>query len=77
MKLTDEQLADFVRTSFALRTEAQGEQRARECQRKLRTQAKEINRLLAENARLKELAHSRGQLLIDIQKRAMDKQVNG
>lgn len=77
MKYTDEQLADFIGMALHFRNEAYGTRNVRSAQRKLRAQSKEINRLLEENRRLKELAHSRGRLIIEIQQRAMQKQVDG
>lgn len=77
MKLTDQDLADFIRVSMALRLDAIGEKRARLQQSKITKQRAEISRLHTELTRVKQLADSRGKLLLDIQARAMRKQVEG
>lgn len=77
MKLTDEQLADFIRTTVALRDAGQAVRNHRASQSKIAKQRAEIKRLTEELSRVKQLADSRGKLILDIQKRAMQKQVDG
>lgn len=77
MRLTDEQLADFIRTTVALRDAAQATRNQRASQSKIAKQRAEISRLHTELTRVKQLADSRGKLILDIQARAMQKQVDG
>lgn len=77
MKFTDDELSTVIKAAIAMKDHAISEKRARSMQSKLRKQSTEIRRLQDEVTRLKQLAHSRGQLLVDIQKRAMERQLNG
>lgn len=75
MNMTDSELAAFIKATFVLRNAADAEQYRRATQRKLMKQRAELSRLTEENQKLKALANSRGQLLIDIQRRALEMQV--
>lgn len=77
MRFTDEELATVIKAAIAMKDQAISEKRARSMQSKVHKQAAEITRLSGEVARLKQLAHARGQLIVDIQKRAMDMQTRG
>lgn len=77
MKFTDEELSTVIKAAIGMKDLAVSEKLARSMQSKVRKQSTEIARLQAENARLRQLAHSRGQLLVDIQKRAMENQLRG
>lgn len=73
--LSQEELASFVKTSILLKTYAQAEQNRRDTQRKVAKQREEIKRLTEELRRVSELAKSRGNLILDIQRRALERQV--
>lgn len=77
MKFTDDELATVIKAAISMKDQAISEKRARSMQSKVHKQSVEINRLSDEVKRLKQLAHSRGQLLLDIQKRALENQING
>lgn len=77
MRFTDDELLVVIKGAMALVGEARSERARRMLQSKCDKQSAELKRLYAEVERLKQVAHSRGQLLIDIQKRAMERQVSG
>ncbi len=77
MRFTDEELSTVIKAAIAMKDHAISEKRARSMQSKVHKQSAEITRLQDEVKRLRQLAHSRGQLLVDIQRRAMERQTNG
>lgn len=76
MKFTDDELATVIKAAIAMKDHAVSEKRARSMQSKVHRQAAEINRLQAEVKRLRQLSHARGNLILDIQRRALEKQIN-
>lgn len=77
MKFTDYDLEVVIRAAIHMRQDAQSEQSRRSMQRKVDAQRKEIVRLTDRVKDLERLSHSRGQLILDIQRRAMQRQVTG
>lgn len=77
MRFTEDELFTIIKVTMAMNREVKSELERRKLQSKVDKQSSELKRLYAEVTRLKQLAHSRGQFIVDIQRRAMERQLGG